>query len=133
MELGKFVDPLYWQHHVKMATDSDYRKSYDTVKPPIGKLKNRKHRSVAKMFITNEEYRKNLYEARTSQIGKDRDTMSESIEKTLQSNRELMDRRIKKIKKERDFFDSKVKALKALREFSIESAEQQAQPEKKQP
>ncbi|RLG21976.1 hypothetical protein DRN74_01020 [Candidatus Micrarchaeota archaeon] len=111
---SRFIDPLYWQHILKINLDKEYRKSVDIVDPPITLMRDKKWRKMIKMFVNNAEYRERLKEARTSIIGKRRSSVRENAEKSIRNNIEAIDARIKQLREERRKFSRRLRALNTL-------------------
>jgi len=102
-------DSLFWKHYYKKITDEEYRKTSGVVVPPIHRINEDKYRKILEQFIENENYRKNMYEAKTSVINED--TLSGSIEKNIDESRKLVDLRLNKLRKERAVAFEKKRAL----------------------
>lgn len=115
---GRVFDPLYWEHMYKMHSNDEYKNSFEKVQPPIERMKDVRWRGVVKMFVQSEDYRERLVEAKTGIIGKNSGTIRDSVEKTLDSNRKMMQSRLDKLKKEKKIFDERVKVLKALKTWA---------------
>lgn len=105
-------DSLLWKHYLRELLDEDYRKASKVVSPPIHRINDEKYRKIVKQFLENEEYRKNLLEAKTSVISES--SLSESVEKSIKESKKLIDRRIRKLKKERKQAIEKKKALETF-------------------
>lgn len=110
----KVADPLYWEHTFKFRFDANYRKAFDTVEMPISLIKDKKWRKTIRMFVHSPEYRERLVEARTSEIGKMRDSIKVAVQKSKDFKRDVVKERLDKMKKERDMYDRKEKALRVL-------------------
>lgn len=117
----RIVDPLYWEHLIRKGVDKDYRRITDVVEPPISKMHSARWRKMVKMFVKNKDYRDRLLEAKTSIIGKNRMTVSKTIERNTESTKKLLRSRIEKLEKERDNFLNKARVLQALSKWVDES------------
>lgn len=60
--LKKFSSPLYWKHLAKIMSDSDYRNDAEKVKLPLHLVSDSRWKPMIRMFIEDEEYRKQLTE-----------------------------------------------------------------------
>ena len=108
-------DSLFWKHYYKKVTDEAYRKATKVVVPPIHRINEGKYRDIMEQFLENENYRKNMYEAKTSIINED--TLSESIEKNIAESRKLVDLRLNKLRKERAIAFEKKRSLTVFLEW----------------
>ncbi len=113
-EMVCFTDPLYWKHLLKMLTDKGYREVFETVEPPVNRVKDPKWRNMIRMFVKSEEYRQRLLEAKTSKLGKHRKTIRETVEKNLEATQELIKHRLEKLEKEKQQLMRKEKALSSM-------------------
>ena len=102
-------DSLCWKHYYRKIIKEEYRKSSGIVVPPIHRINEEKYRKIMKQFLENENYRKNMYEAKTSIINEG--TLSESIEKNINESRKLVDLRLNKLRKEKAVAFEKKRAL----------------------
>ncbi len=112
------LDPVYWKHRIKLVSDSEYRKAYETVEMPIEAASDAKHRRMVEMFVNNPEYRERLVEARTSLIGRSRGSIRETVEKNSRFRNDVIVTRISKLKKERAQAEQQEKVLSRLLHFS---------------
>ena len=102
-------DSLFWKHYYRKIINEEYRKASGIVVPPIHRINEEKYRKIMKQFLENENYRKNMYEAKTSIINEG--TLSESIEKNINESRKLVDLRLNKLRKEKAVAFEKKRAL----------------------
>lgn len=102
-------DSLFWKHYYRRITDEEYRKASGVVVPPIHRINEEKYRNIMRQFLESENYRKSMYEAKTSIISED--TLSESIEKNINESRKLVDLRLNKLRKEKAVAFEKKRAL----------------------
>lgn len=114
----RVADPLFWQHSFKMRLDKNYKKAFDTVEIPIGLISDKKWRKTISMFVSSPEYRERLVEARTSEIGKMRDSIKDAVRKSKDFKREVVKDRVDRLRKERDLYSQKEKALKVLLDWA---------------
>jgi len=108
------VDPLFWEHTFRNISNKEYKHSFDTVDLPLSMMSDPKQRKILRMFIKNPEYRERLVEARTSELGKRRDSMRQSMEKTGDFRTDVIDNRVKKLMAEHDSYLEKERALEVL-------------------
>jgi|GEM_PF-6966790 len=105
-------DSLFWKHYLRKLMDEDYRQASKAVSPPINRINEDKYRKILEQFIENEDYRKSMYEAKTSIINEQ--TLSESIEKNIKESKKLVKLRLNKLKKEKEIAVEKKKALETF-------------------
>jgi hypothetical protein len=117
----KAVDPLYLEHKLKYMTDENYRKVCKRVGPPMHLHTHRIWRRRLHIFVKDEEYRKRLLEARNSELGKHRGTMSDELLKNAKFRRELIKKNKEALEKEKENLLMRQKALLTLMEWSIET------------
>lgn len=115
------LDPLYWEHKLKMMIDSEYKEVYELVKPPIHFLSRKKWRKRIEMFIKNKEYRLRLKEARLSQIGRKREKMVEEAEARLEFNRQLANMNKEKLEKKKRELEEEIFAMRELMRWAKDS------------
>ena len=117
LEATRFADPLYWNHLFKMLTDKNYKEVFETVKPPVERIKDAKWRSMIRMFVKSDEYRQRLFEAKTSKIGKSRETIRDSVEKNFKDAQDLISHRLKKIEREKKDLEAREKSFSSILKF----------------
>jgi len=105
-------DSLFWKHHLRKLLDEAYRKVSKTVAPPVNRLNEERYRRIVEQFFENDEYRKSLFEAKTSIINDS--TLAESIEKSIKESKKLLELRLNKLKREREVAFEKKKALETF-------------------
>jgi hypothetical protein len=66
--MKKIIDPVYWKHLTKIATDKDYSADFKSVKLPVHLVGDKKWKPMVKMFVDDIEYRKQLVETVTTSI-----------------------------------------------------------------
>jgi hypothetical protein len=110
-------DPLYWEHLVRMGVDADYRNAVRVIDPPVKMMRDKKWRKQMTLFVRNGDYRDRLLEARTSALGRHRDSMRHSAEKAQGFEREVIENRLNKLKKELENYEEKEGALRGLLEW----------------
>ncbi|MCD6414895.1 MAG: hypothetical protein J7L23_04705 [Candidatus Diapherotrites archaeon] len=115
------VDPLYWEHKMKLMTDKEYREVYELVKPPMHLMNRKKWRKRIEMFVKSKEYRIRLKEARLSQIGKKREKMADEAETRMDFDRRLATLNKEKIEKKKRELEREVSAMRELIRWAKES------------
>ncbi len=105
-------DSLFWKHHLRKLLDEDYREASKAVAPPVNRINEQKYRRIVEQFLENDDYRKNLFEAKTSVISEQ--NLTESIEKSIKESKRLLKLRLDKLKKEKAIAVEKKKALEAF-------------------
>lgn len=110
----KATDPLYWEHHMKMLSNDEYKEKHDKVNPPMHMMHKPKWRKRLKMFVKSEEYRERLHEAKTSEIGEKLTGMNQHIQETQDFNLEMIERKEKKVDKKLEEINKQENATKTL-------------------
>lgn len=117
----RFADPLFWRHTIRKMTDQDYREASRLLEPPVNRLTDQKSRVLMQRFLEDDQYRRSLVESRTGILGKNRDTISGSIRKSMDYSRSLTSNRIGKLESEREGFDERIKILNSMLKLFEES------------
>ena len=113
----RITDPLFWEHLMKMATERDYRQSFDKVDLPMKYLSDEKYRKIIRTFIRDESYRKRLVKAKTGVLGQSSDTITESADKKRDFKRKIVGDKVERLKKERTGLADRIKVLEVLLEW----------------
>ncbi|MEM0372277.1 MAG: hypothetical protein QXO69_00320 [archaeon] len=114
--ISRAFDPVYWEHQYRKRTDEDYRTAFEKVQPPIERMHEERWKNVVRMFVQDKEYRDRLVEAKTSVISTS-PSMKDEVAKNLAVTRELINARLKKLRKERSYFEEKITLLRAMMEY----------------
>jgi hypothetical protein len=112
--VGKFAEPLYWEHAAKLVADPTYREVYDKVSPPMHLIHRGKWKKRLRMFVKSKEYRLRLHEARTSVIGRKREPMTKEVENRLEFNRQLVRQARERLLAKRKELEERLAAMRAL-------------------
>ncbi|MBN3037340.1 MAG: hypothetical protein JW834_02750 [Candidatus Diapherotrites archaeon] len=115
------VDPLFWEHKIRLVADPTYRETYDLVRPPMHLMNRADWRKKLKYFVQSKEYRIRLHEARTSKIGRRREKMDTEVEKRMEFNRQLADQEHKKLLTKKRDLEDRIRAVRALIVWARES------------
>jgi hypothetical protein len=113
-QVTKVVNPTYWQHLIQLGIDGKYRKDFEVVNLPMEMMHVPRYKKIIEMFITNPEYRERLIEARTSSLGKLRQSIKESAHKAEDFKKDTVNFRAKKLEREKKKITLKKKAIKTL-------------------
>ncbi|GEM_PF-1651610 len=115
---GKMVkvamDPLYWEHRMKLLKDREYREVYELVRPPFHLMHMPEWRKRLEVFVKSAEYRARLKEARLSKIGKRRELLDKEVERRMDFSRSVVDGLIEKLEAKRDKLVKRADALRTL-------------------
>lgn len=112
--LSRFGDPLYWEHIARFNMDQGYKETTLLVDPPVNRMRDARWRKMMRMYVKNQEYRERLKEARTSIIGKKRESTNETAHRSREGNRKTIDNRLNGLKEDRDRFHKRIRALNIL-------------------
>ncbi|MBI4214503.1 hypothetical protein HY546_00765 [archaeon] len=113
----RFFDPVYLRHVVNSALSGEYREAVRVVKPPVQLIGDSRYRRMMRMFVASADYRERLKEARTSPLGRRRDSLSESAEKLMAFKKKTMGARVSRIRGELAIFEKRAQALQVIRDF----------------
>ena len=108
-------DSLFWKHVFKLVGDSEYRKSFDAVKIPVGKIKEQRYRAILESFLERPEYRKNLTAAYSGEIGGKKDKIASSARENAEFKLDLVNAQIAKLEKEKSDLERKITVFSVLR------------------
>jgi len=113
-QITKVIRPIYWQHLIQLGIDGKYRKDFDVVNLPMEMIHIPRYKKIVEMFITNPEYRERLLEARTSELGKLRESIKESAYKADNFKKNTVKHRIKKLENEKGGYRKRKGAIQTL-------------------
>lgn len=119
--LLRATDPLYIEHRTKLMTDGEYRKTYERVAPPM-RLHAHRRKKLVREFVKNEDYRRKLLEARSSEIGKNRPSISEELSNNTKFKQSLLEKSTSSLLREREILLLRQRTLMVLLKWSSETA-----------
>ncbi|MBI1973323.1 hypothetical protein HYS54_00775 [Candidatus Micrarchaeota archaeon] len=114
---GRFFDPVYLRHVINSAVDPSYREAVRVVNPPVHLIGDARYRRMMRMFVSSSDYRDRLKEARTSMLGRKRDSVTETAEKIVAFKKKTMNARVSRIRGERAIFEKRAQSLSVIRDY----------------
>jgi len=120
-QIKKLKEPLYWKHNVKLLTDKDYKKDFESVNLPVHLVGDDKWKPMIKMFINDLDYRKQLsLTVRESIVYRNDKKVARYADELNEFRIEASDKQIKDIEKKIYVMDEFEIALNELKKWAKE-------------
>lgn len=117
----KLAEPIYWKHLAKSAIDADYRKDAESVKLPTHLVADKKWQPMVKMFVNDEEYRKQLTETvNTSIVYKDNKKVAKFADDLQGFRMGAADKQVNELEEKLSELDETEKALREMQKWAKE-------------
>lgn len=116
----KLKEPLYWKHMQKILMDKEYRQDSEVVGLPVHLAADARYRPMIKMFLEDDEYRKNLVETvQHSSVYKNKKVGNYAT--VLQEFRtEVSENQLKDIAEKIGELDEEIKSMEIIRRWTAE-------------
>ncbi len=117
-DLKKFKEKLYWQHTLKLLSNKEYRKDAKKVSLPTKLVADKKWKPMIKMFVLDEDYRKQLVETLENSIVYAKDKKLAKYASALQEFRkEVSSKKINSIDSKLKEIEEDIKMLNVLQKW----------------
>jgi hypothetical protein len=115
VHLKKFVQPTYWKHLSKRATDSDYRADVNAVQLPVHLVSHKRYKPMVEMFVNSLDYRKQLTETvQNSIVYKDKKQLGRYAEELQELREQRSQHTVDQTKKSLGEFDADIEMYREL-------------------
>ncbi|VVC00381.1 Uncharacterised protein [uncultured archaeon] len=117
----KFSEPLYWKHTAKALSDKSYKEDAEKVGLPVHLVADNKWKPMVRMFLEDQEYRRNLVETVQTSVVYKHDRKVAKYADTVQEFRSgISNSKLKELESKIKGIDSQIAALEEIKKWAGE-------------